>query len=218
MRSRGSCMDPTCWDGAGCEHGEGGPRLVTQGTRVRWLSELWVLRQLAEVFLLQLPFMSSLSGAPGLAPWIQSPTYSNPGSLSHASDLDEVSAPALPRAVLAVVGAARPPASAPPGWASTSPGILGGIEAGAPSWRCPVPHPSLLSSSSPYRAPSPVWPSSRSSRKQLLRATAASHGSARPEPVPAPGLQGGSPGPTGCSSLCTPTDSGPAAHGLCDVL
>lgn len=36
------------------------------------------------------------------------------------------------------------------------------------------PDPALLSSSSPYRAPSPVWPSSRSSREQVLRTAAAS--------------------------------------------
>lgn len=36
------------------------------------------------------------------------------------------------------------------------------------------PDPALLSSSSPYRAPSPVWPSSRSSREHLLRTAAAS--------------------------------------------
>lgn len=53
-----------------------------RGDTCRWLLELWVLPQLMEVFLLQLPKtprMSSLSGAPGglagLAPWIRSAVY-----------------------------------------------------------------------------------------------------------------------------------------------
>lgn len=139
------------------------------------------------------------------------PTIPHPGSLSHAGDLDGVSSPPFPRAVLAVVGAARPLASATPGLRHP-PVFLEGFRQQPPPggalWDVGVPpDPALLSSSSPYRAPSPAWPSSRSSRTQLLRTAAASR---RLPPAGAPrGIIPGPPGPAAPASAA-PTDS--AAH------
>lgn len=113
--------------------------------------------------------------------------------------------------MLAVVGAAQPLASATPGLRHSlgfSEGYRQQLPPGAALWEVGVlPDPALLSSSSPYRAPSPAWPSSRSSRKQLLR-TAAAPQRLRGEPGAPRGII---PDPAGCSGLCT--DSGPAAHG-----
>lgn len=101
-----------------------------------------------------------------------------------------------------------PSCSAPPGG-----GNLMGKRGVSP---VPLQPPPLLSCSSPSRAPSPASPSSRSSRTRrpphtLLRSCS-----------PGPGCpnQGGGAGhrPRSPASLHMPMDSGPAAHGLCDVL
>lgn len=211
MRSQGGCVDHTWWDGLGCEHGEAGPRLVTEGTRVLWLLELWVLPQLFEVFLLQFPKTPVCPPCQGPQGWLLGsslPSIPHPGSLSPAGFLDGVSAPAFPRAVLAVVGAARPLASATPGLRHSlgfSEGYRQQLPPGGALWEVGVsPDPALLSSSSPYRAPSPAWPSSRSSRKHPLRTAAASQ-RLRGEPGAPRGII---PDPAGCSGLCAPL------HGL----
>lgn len=211
---------------------EDGPRLVTEGTCVRWLPELWVVPQLMEVIFLQLP---------------KTPLYVlvralRTGSLDppcHASHILEASAmpmtltetlPRFPWAVLAVVGAARPPASATPrlphslvfsegyGRQQLPPGGDSGAGALWEVGGCPlIPLCSL-----------PAHPTEHQVPRGLLRGALGDNCSAplllpkapaQLEPVPEPGAPRGiTLDPAGCSSLCTPMDSGLAAHGLCDAL
>lgn len=123
--------------GWACARTEDGPCLVTEGTRVQWLPELWVVPQLMEVIFLQLP-KTPLYVL--LVRALRTGSLDPPCRASHileASAMPMTLTESLPPLSLGCAccggGCTTPGFRNPP--ASTFPGIFGGIrEAAAPSW------------------------------------------------------------------------------------